>query len=519
MDGDTQTNLDEDDTVTADVVDADNHLVVTVPVDNKIGYVQVPSNTAISKLPAGDYQLDVHVKHSDGTVAKYPSLGYVGFTVNDDAGSHQQGSMPKISAEEIYKSIPVEIRKQLASGSFKGDTGKSAYDLAKDNGFTGTEKEWLDSLKAKPNPTTQDLNAAHLATDNTFTGVNTFSKLKVTDEMQYKGHSVLTEESYMPTVKSYGAKGDGKTDDTTAIQEAINDNADGAVAFPPGTYLISDTIKINNRCGLHFYGATVKAAKTMGTMFYTDSWNFESNLKVISMIGDGSSCLDLNGKAGVGVRASGLILRTFSIKNLPDNAIGIKVDGISKLADIMMLNTVSTTGTIGIQFDSSDCRLQHFVPVNIETGIIVNQGGTYISDYHPWSVVMPMTNRTVGIRVNNSGVYLTDYYADTCFKCIEVSGPNTMIIINNFTSFWNPGSYNDQNSSPVPYLFYFKDFPESYKGENVLVSNSILWNSANVKGQYGFWSNLSDNSGFGLSNVQLSSKAESINGIADEFLL
>ena len=340
--------------------------------------------------------------------------------------------------------------------------------------------------------------------------------------MQYKGHDVLTDESlsfYMPTVKAYGAKGDGVTDDTVAIQKAIDANVNGAIAFPPGTYLISDTIKINQRCSLNFYGATIKATKTMSAMFYTDSWNFESSLKTIAMIGDGASCLDLNNNASVGIRASGLVLQTFSMKNLPDNAIGIKIDGISKIANIIMTNRISTTGTIGIQFDVTDCRLQHFVPVNIETGIVVNQGSTYITDFHPWSTVMPMTNRTVGIRVNSAGVYLTDYYADTCFKCVEVSGPNTMIIINNFTSFWNPGCYNDQNSSPVPYLFYFKNFADSYKGEHILVSNSILWNSANVKGQYGFWSNLTDNSGFGLSNVQISNQAENINGINRKFLV
>ena len=131
---------------------------------------------------------------------------------------------------------------------------------------------------------------------------------------------------------------------------------------------------------------------------------------------------------------------------------------------------------------------------------------------------MPMTNRTVGIQVNTPGVYLNDYYADTCFKGIEVSGPNTLIIINNFSSFWNPAVYNDQNSSPVPYLFYFNNFGKSYNGAHILVSNSVLWNSANIKGQYGFWSNLTDNSGFGLSNVQISKQAENINGIATQFL-
>ena len=273
FDGDTQAILGSNDTVTANVVDKDEQLITTIQLDNRQSYVQVPSTAGLSNLPTGDYQLDVHVKQVDGAVAKYPTLGYVGFTVSADAESKSVTVLPKISMQEIYNRIPAEIQRQLASGNFKGATGKSAYELAKDNGFAGTEKEWLDSLKAKPDPTTQDLSAGHLGTDNTWVGLNTFSKLNVTGSMQYKGHDVLTDESlnfYMPTIKEYGAKGDGVTDDTVAIQKAINTNADGGIAFPPGTYLISDTIKITNRCSLHFYGAIVKAAKVMGAMFYTD---------------------------------------------------------------------------------------------------------------------------------------------------------------------------------------------------------------------------------------------------------
>lgn len=43
------------------------------------------------------------------------------------------------------------------------------------------------------------------------------------------------------SVKSFGAKGDGSTDDTTAIQNALNDTSFGVLYFPRGTYMINAT--------------------------------------------------------------------------------------------------------------------------------------------------------------------------------------------------------------------------------------------------------------------------------------
>jgi parallel beta-helix repeat protein len=48
-------------------------------------------------------------------------------------------------------------------------------------------------------------------------------------------------------VKSFGAKGDGKTDDTTAIQTAINSvSSNFSLEFPEGTYII-DTLSIKDK--------------------------------------------------------------------------------------------------------------------------------------------------------------------------------------------------------------------------------------------------------------------------------
>jgi len=53
----------------------------------------------------------------------------------------------------------------------------------------------------------------------------------------------------MATVTEFGARGDGRTDDTQAIQRALNEGG-GHLLFPEGTYLISRPIEVDLvRCG------------------------------------------------------------------------------------------------------------------------------------------------------------------------------------------------------------------------------------------------------------------------------
>lgn len=52
----------------------------------------------------------------------------------------------------------------------------------------------------------------------------------------------MPEDSGAVNVKTYGARGDGKTDDTAAFQQALAANA-RSLYIPNGTYLISDTLR------------------------------------------------------------------------------------------------------------------------------------------------------------------------------------------------------------------------------------------------------------------------------------
>ena len=58
-----------------------------------------------------------------------------------------------ISAENAAKALK-KLEDGIASGDFQGQNGKSAYQLAVDAGFDGTETQWLESLKGDPGDTT-----------------------------------------------------------------------------------------------------------------------------------------------------------------------------------------------------------------------------------------------------------------------------------------------------------------------------------------------------------------------------
>lgn len=64
------------------------------------------------------------------------------------------------------------------------------------------------------------------------------------------------------SVKGYGAKGNGTTDDTAAIAEAANaiPSEGGVLLFPPGDYLISDAINLKTNTNVQGAGATITAA-------------------------------------------------------------------------------------------------------------------------------------------------------------------------------------------------------------------------------------------------------------------
>ena len=63
------------------------------------------------------------------------------FNVNIDGNGNQT-----VNADIVSKQLIVSVN--ISKGG-KGDNGLSAYEIALENGFVGTESEWLESLKGQ----------------------------------------------------------------------------------------------------------------------------------------------------------------------------------------------------------------------------------------------------------------------------------------------------------------------------------------------------------------------------------
>jgi hypothetical protein len=142
-------------------------------------------------------------------------------------------------------------------------------------------------------------------------------------------------------VKSYGATGDGTTDDTTAIENAIAANLGKTLFFPKGDYLVTSEIEINSGIALlGELGTTIKIGSTMnsGAVFLIKATDIPNrNLKDFSITNfefDGSAIVtgywlqDSNGNAinnphtdyiGSGALASGI--SGVSLTAIPNNGV------------------------------------------------------------------------------------------------------------------------------------------------------------------------------------------------------
>lgn len=206
------------------------------------------------------------------------------------------------------------------------------------------------------------------------------------DRITSTENSLKTFSTTNITPEQFGAIGDGVSDDTTALQKAIDycvENGKQLKCQNGKTYCISSPLNLSNTstCLIDFNWATLKAIKTMEYMFKFDgSSNTKNDVKTLLK----NIIIDCNKKAG-GLNliySYKFTFENFMIKNCQTIAIWIQKGG----AFICQNGTIvgdCTPDSRGIYNQTSDCHFSEIIIVDMKK-CIFNGGTNFYNKVHGW---------------------------------------------------------------------------------------------------------------------------------------
>lgn len=115
----------------------------------------------LSQLPPGSYLLELWDTTTDGGTAIYPSNGFLKIQINENVAGLSGKIISSMTIDDFTKKfgdLSGQLKQQISdavSNGLKGDRGDdglSAYQVAVNNGYRGSQKEWLTSLVGPVGP-------------------------------------------------------------------------------------------------------------------------------------------------------------------------------------------------------------------------------------------------------------------------------------------------------------------------------------------------------------------------------
>lgn len=259
-------------------------------------------------------------------------------------------------------------------------------------------------------------------------------------------------------VREYGAKGDGITDDTEAIQFCIDTFPHRTIYFPAGNYLISQplNIKVGNEYTVD--------------LFLENSARIFTNTKIeellsIGKVAGGSRSSELykiatiqggifdatNTQYAIYITADRKQTRILNTNIINVSNIGIYIDRnvvtSTSISSDTLIDTISITGTgnfennIGIYLKGTDNELNEIRITGIKTCMIIEGGGNLISNGHLTAgynnTTVDMINNSTGVIIKGFGNnYFTNFYVDTYGKSFIFENDNMRTYFDNLHVFF-----------------------------------------------------------------------------------
>ncbi len=170
-------------------------------------------------------------------------------------------------------------------------------------------------------------------------------------QISHNADGTLKGLSNFINVKDFGAKGDGTTNDTAAIQAALDAvTSSGTVVFPPGIYLVDGVLLHNNKINvLGFGNATLQASSSMIRVVSTNGFH-DCIIDGLIGIGTGADTGSSSGRGIFHIAQGSLRCIVQNCKALNSSGSGIVDDGEESK---VLNNHIEVSGEHGIYLSSS----------------------------------------------------------------------------------------------------------------------------------------------------------------------
>lgn len=270
--------------------------------------------------------------------------------------------------------------------------------------------------------------------------------------LQNNLYAKLLVQEYI-NVKQFGAKGDGTTDDTEAIQKAIDSGLSKNIIFPLGTYGISKTITTKaldkDRVMLDLSLSTIKALDTFSTA--DNVYMIELGADVASTTintredntrgGIINGTIDANnGRVYGGIKATGplQLVRSITTRNCRYNGLYVpnpssRVPSSDGYFENIRILSTNYDG-IGALIEGYDNVFYLISTAGYKTGIKNMGGGNYFIKCHPlgW---LPEVSDDVAFYIGNTNTVMLECYSDGFTNCILVDGEQRLLV-HGFYALW-----------------------------------------------------------------------------------
>ena len=167
------------------------------------------------------------------------------------------------------------------------------------------------------------------------------------------------------TDSPYNAAGDGTTDDTQAIQNALD--SESYLEFPAGTYMITDTLQLNSDSWIKGPG-TILQSGTVGNQAVDGS--DVNNVVIQDLVIQGNLDADYSTNRHAlrfGGNCQNIILRNLEVHDADGYGIGFEADGGDASFENIFLEDVlvDTANLDGIDFKNNDNANANITLLNV----------------------------------------------------------------------------------------------------------------------------------------------------------